>query len=158
MEQEGFIQYYQIVPNLGLFGQPLACLCNFQASDVVAKHRDLEWLRKADDVIDIADYLGEGFGVTLSASSKQDSESKAQAISKQIRADHFVVLPPRSFSKVEDFLDRLDWQIIKSLRYDALRHVDDVAKEVGVTHRMADYRIKKLFDSRALSTRAIINA
>src|SRR5690348_10301136 len=70
MEKEGFIQYYQTIPNLRLFGQPLASLCNFQSPSLAVKPRILQRLRHLDDIIDIADFLGESFGVTISASSE----------------------------------------------------------------------------------------
>jgi DNA-binding Lrp family transcriptional regulator len=158
MERDGFIQYYQAVPNLSLFNRPLACLCNFQATDIMAKQRALERLRSAEDIIDIADYLGENFGVTISASTQNDAHNTARRIAEQIGIDRFVLLPPRHFSTPQKTLDKLDWQIVRSLRYNALKQIKDIASEIAVTHRMADYSIKKLFESHALSTRAIINA
>jgi DNA-binding Lrp family transcriptional regulator len=158
MEREGFIQYYQTVPNLRLLGQPLAYLCNFQATDVTAKRRAIDMFCEADDIIDIADYLGESFGVTVSAASEEDARETMAKLAKEVGIPRFVSLPPRQFPSPMRSLDKLDWQLVKSLRYDALKATREVARETGSTHRMAEYAIGKLFESQALFTRAIINA
>jgi DNA-binding Lrp family transcriptional regulator len=54
-------------------------------------------------------------------------------------------------------LDRLDWQIIQKLRYDALSSVKDLSDSLSITPRMVEYRIRKLLDSGMLLIRAIIN-
>ncbi len=158
MEREGFIQYYQSVPNLRLLGQPLAYLCNFQATDVAAKQRAIGMFCEAEDIIDIADYLGESLGVTVSAASEEDAQQTMAKLANQVKIPRFIYLPPRQFPSPLRSLDKLDWQLVKSLRYDALKATEEVARETGSTRRMADYAIGKLFESQALFTRAIINA
>jgi DNA-binding Lrp family transcriptional regulator len=54
--------------------------------------------------------------------------------------------------------DRLDWQIIQMLRYDALSGVKGLSKSLSITPRMVEYRIKKLLGSGMLLVRAIINS
>src|SRR5215467_15733738 len=71
MELEGFIQYYQTIPNLRLFHQPVACLCNFHAPTLPAKQAAIEEVRKEESIIDIADFIGLDFGVTISASNEK---------------------------------------------------------------------------------------
>ena len=70
MEKDGFIQYYQLIPNLRLLNQPLATLCNLEAPQLSTKQIVLESLRSEENVIDIADFLGERLGVTISTSSE----------------------------------------------------------------------------------------
>lgn len=53
--------------------------------------------------------------------------------------------------------DKLDWQIFQKLRYDALCSIKDLAHELSITPRMAEYRITKLLNSGALLIRAVIN-
>ena len=54
-------------------------------------------------------------------------------------------------------MDRLDWQLIQMLRYDARMTTADLAKGLGVTPRMAEYRLDKMLDSGALLIRAVID-
>ena len=46
--------------------------------------------------------------------------------------------------------DRLDWQIIQELRYDALSGVKELSESLSITPRMIEYRIKKLLGSDML--------
>ncbi len=85
------------LPNLRLLGQPLAYLCNFQAADVTAKQRAIGMFCEADGIIDIADYLGESFGVTVSAASEEDAQQTMAKLAKQAGIPRFVSLPPRQF-------------------------------------------------------------
>src|SRR5712691_11682674 len=95
MEREGFIQYYQTISNLRLLGQPLAYLCNFQATDVMSKQRAIGVFCEADGIIDIADYLGESFGVTISAASEDDAQKTMARLAERVGIPRFVSLPPR---------------------------------------------------------------
>lgn len=158
MEKEGFIQYYQLFPNLRLFNQPVASLCNFEAPQLSMKPRILESLRSAEDIIDIADFLGESLGVTISASSEIESTKKAEILAEKLGLTGFHLLSARQFPPVEKQLNGIDWQVVRALRYDAQRPTGTIAKELGITYRMADYTIRRLFETRSVSNRAIINA
>ena len=158
MEKEGFIQYYQTIPNLRLLDQPLTCLCNFQSPSLPAKPRMLDSLRNANNIVDIADFFGESFGVTISASSETQAHEHAKNLAQKLEISKFQLLPPRHFPITEKSPSKLDWQLVKSLRYDAQRPTGKIAKELRITYRMADYTIRRLFESRAVSVRAIINA
>ena len=158
MEKDGFIEYYQTIPNLQLFDQPIASLCNFQSPSLRVKPKILESLRRADNIIDIADFLGNSFGVTVSASSEAQARKRAENIAHQVGIDIFQLLPPRHFPVQERTVNKLDWQLMKTLRYDAQKPTGRIAKELGITYRMADYSIRRLLESRTVSVRAIINA
>jgi DNA-binding Lrp family transcriptional regulator len=54
-------------------------------------------------------------------------------------------------------LDRLDWKIIRQLRYDAKLETKEIANTLSTTPRMAGYRISKLLNSGAVSIRAVID-
>ena len=157
MEKEGFIQYYQTIPNLRLFNQPLTCLCNFQTS-LTDKPRILDSLRNADHIVDIADFFGESFGVTVSASTETDAHERAKKLAQLVGLSQIQLMPSRSFPMVEKSPSRLEWRVVKTMRYDAQRPTASIAKELGITYRMADYTIRKLLDSRTASVRAIVNA
>ncbi len=158
LEKEGFIQYYQIVPNLRLLDRPLASLCNLQTSSLSDKKKAIESLRHADDIIDIADFLGENFGITISSSTEEEAHKTAQKLAERAGLSQFQLLPPREFPRIEKSLNKLDWQLVKALRYDAQIPTIEIAKNLGVTYRMTDYGIRRLFESRTISVRAIINA
>ncbi len=158
MEREGFIQYYQAIPNLQLFGRPITCLCNFIAADLMGKLDAIEKIRREEAVVDIADFLGETFGVTISASSEIDARRIASVIAKRIGIPSPQFAPPRAFPSIKRNMKRIDWQVIKALRYDALKSTREVSRSLGISYRMADYTVNKLFESQVLSTRAIINA
>lgn len=158
MERDGFIQYYQTIPNLRLFDKPLASLCNFQSPSLVTKPRILEALRTVDNIVDIADFFGESFGVTISSSSQTLAHESAKELAQKVGISNFQLLPPRHFPVTNGSISKLDWQLVKTLRYDAQRPTEKIAKELGITYRMADYSIRKLLESRAVSVRAIINA
>ncbi len=158
MEREGFIQYYQTIPNLQLFNRPLTCLCNFQSPSLQVKPNILASLRNADSIVDIADFFGESFGVTLSASSETEAQARAEKMAQDSKITNFQLLPARHFPLTEKSPSKLDWQIVKTLRYDAQRPTGSIAKELGITYRMVEHSIRKLFESRTISVRAIINA
>ena len=118
----------------------------------------IEKIRREDRVLDIADFLGESFGVTITASTESGALGTAEEIATRAGIPNPQLSPPRSFPLTEKSMKALDWQILKALRYDALRSTREITRDLGVSYRMTHYSINKLFESNALSTRAIINA
>jgi DNA-binding Lrp family transcriptional regulator len=68
------------------------------------------------------------------------------------------ILGRRIIKEPVSVADRLDWQIIRELRYDALSGVKELSESLSITPRMVEYRIKKLLSSEMLLVRAIINS
>lgn len=54
-------------------------------------------------------------------------------------------------------MDRMDWQIIKELRYSARRSTADLARALSITTRMAEYRMGRLMESGAMLVHASID-
>ncbi len=158
MEIEGFIQSYKAIPNPFLFQRPLLCTYGFRAPDVLAKQRALQKLLQVPDILDIGDFLGETVGVNFVASSEQAAEQKIKELSELIGLAGMPFIPPRSFPSTTAIPNRLDWQLIKALRHDAVRPTTEIAKELGITYRTAEYRISRLLEARAFFLRAFINA
>ena len=77
---------------------------------------------------------------------------------KQRVIEHIQELGSRIIKKPVSVADRLDWQIIQELRYDALSSVKELSESLSITPRMVEYRIKKLLASEMLLVRAIINS
>ena len=67
-------------------------------------------------------------------------------------------MPPRPFPTAQASLDKTDWGIMRALRYDALRHTEEIAGELGITYRMTEYRISRLLETQSLFIRAILNS
>ncbi len=158
MEKEGFIKSYRAIPNPCLFGLPLLCTYGFRASDLLSKQRAVQNLREASGILDVGDFLGETIGVTLVASSEEDAEQRIKGLSEQIGLPSMPFIPPHRFPTPGTTPNRMDWQLIKVLRYNAVRPTTDVSKELGITHRTAEYRISKLLESQVFFVRAFINA
>ncbi|MEE9586212.1 MAG: AsnC family transcriptional regulator [Nitrososphaerales archaeon] len=158
MEREGFIQYYAAIPNLSLFGLPIACLFSFQVDDIRKKQHALQQLKKTDHVIEIADMIGGNFGATIAVSSEQDVEQVTHKLTELTHTSKVVHSSNRWFTSPRFSLDKLDWRLIKALQYDALRSTKEIATELGVSNRMTDYRINRLLESRAVVIRAVISA
>ena len=158
MEREGFIKYYQSIPNLALFDLPYACFSSFRVSDLAAKQNALQKLRVADGVIDMGDFLGEEFAATIASPSEEDAQEKVRRLSDIVGATKFQRLPAQRFPSPRRTLDTLDWQLMRALRYDALRPTRDISSELGITYRMTEYRINKLLDSQAIIVRGVLDS
>ncbi len=152
MEGEGFIKYYQAVPNVNLFGIKGYAMYAFQALDIPAKHQALEYFRRADWVAQIIDPLGPEFWVTFASPSDGEAQRTIEGIARNLKGSFKVfeheIGPPTSQ------LGKLDWQIIQRLRYNALSSAQDLAKALSITPRMVEYRISKLLASGAFFIKA----
>ncbi len=158
MEDEGFIESYESLPNFEVLGLPFSCICLFRAADIVTKRGAMEQLRaEAEGVVEIVDYVGERFVVHVAASSEREANARFADIAGLFNTTETTPFPPSEFPACRRRPDRLDWRLIQALRYDALRHTDEIADEVGITYRMAEYRMGRLLASRALLVRAILN-
>jgi Lrp/AsnC family transcriptional regulator, leucine-responsive regulatory protein len=158
MEREGFIKYYQAIPNPSLFGLPAMGFYSFEAVDVPSKHGALERLQKTSGIIETFDMLGPGFLATLAASSPDDLQPLADRTVHGLNLSRSVKVGDRVGRGTSRVPDVLDWGIIASLRYDALRPATEIASDLSITPRMAEYRISKLLQSGALFIRAILDA
>lgn len=156
MEESGFIKYYQATPDLGLFGLKHIEVCRFEAMNVATKVGAVRYSEALPGVVEAVDYLGPTFSVSLACGSP----ARAAQLCDEI-AGHFELKKNTlGSSPVEESsrkLDRLDWQIIARLRYDARSSHKEVAQALSISQRMAQYRIRKITDSGAVRVRAVIN-
>ena len=67
MEGDGFIKYYQAMPNLTLFGLNEICSFMFEAPSIPSKHTAIQHLRKAPLAVEIDDFLGPYVSVGIDA-------------------------------------------------------------------------------------------
>lgn len=156
MEQGGFIKYYQVTPELALFGLKCTALYRFEAMNIATKYAVVQYIQGVPGVVQAFDYLGP----TLSISVAGAATTRVRQVADEI-AGRFEL---KTMNLGEDIVreahaspDRLDWRIVERLRYDARSTSKEVADGLTITPRMAEYRIRKLKDSGAVLVRAVIN-
>ena len=156
MEEAGFIKYYQVTPELALFGLKCLALYRFEAMNVATKYGVVKHVQGLPGVVQAFDYLGP----TLSISVAGESSTRVQQLGDEIAARFELQKMDLGEDQVGEphaNPDRLDWRIIERLRYDARSTHKEVADALSITPRMAQYRIRKLRDSGAVLVRAVIN-
>ena len=103
------------------------------------------------------DYLGQVVSVSITGTSSEEIDQVASGLANTFELYKWI-LGSHIIKKPVSVADRLDWQIIQELRYDALSGVKELSKSLSITPRMVEYRIKKLLASEMLLVRAIINS
>ncbi len=158
MEEEGFVKYYQAIPNLSLFGLRSMGFYSFEAADIASKYDALSYLRAAPGIVETFDMLGPGFLATLAGTSSEEVQEKVDRIADDLKLKMSMKVGDRIPRPPLRLPDKLGWRIIQRLRYDALCSAKDIADALSVTPRVAEYRITKLLESGAFFIRAILDA
>ena len=157
MEDDGFIKYYQAVPSLALFQLKNMNTYRFEALNIATKHRVIEYVQELPFIVEAIDYLGQVASISISGTSSEEIDQAATELANRFELYKWI-LGSHIIKKPVSVADRLDWQIIQELRYDALSGVKELSESLSITPRMAEYRIKKLLGSGMLLVRAIINS
>ncbi|MBI3859116.1 MAG: Lrp/AsnC family transcriptional regulator [Thaumarchaeota archaeon] len=156
MEEDGFIKYYQAMPSLSLFGLGLITLYRFEALNLANKRKLLRAAHEIPRIVEAVDYLGPTVSIDIAGQAVEEIHSAADNIARRFELKKFSL----GTRKVRDpgfRMDRLDWQLIQKLRYDARMATADLAEDLGITPRMAEYRLNKMLDSGTLLIKAVIN-
>ncbi|MBI3841352.1 MAG: Lrp/AsnC family transcriptional regulator [Thaumarchaeota archaeon] len=156
MEEDGFIKYYQAMPSLGLFGMDFITLHRFEALNIATKARLVESTQKIPNVVEVVDYIGPFVSIDIAGHTADEVKQAAEKIAMRFELT-MLNLGMRPIRDPKVNLDKLDWQLVKGLRYDARMTTSELAKMLSITPRMAEYKVGKLFDSGALLIRAVIN-
>ncbi len=156
MENCGFIKYYQVMPNLALFGLRSMGSYRFEALNLSTKFVLVETVHEVPGLIETLDYLGPFLSMEIAGVSTVDVEDIARALAKRYELN-LKSLGSKAVREPLSKLDRLDWQVIHKLRYDAQSGAKEIASAISATPRMVGYRISKLLDSGAISIRAVID-
>jgi len=156
MEDSGFIKYYQATPSLALLGLRNMGLYRFEAMNIITKQGVLAYLKSFKGAVETFDYLGPVVSVSIAGSDLSEIKAMAGTIAGRFELTN-LNLGMRLNREPEVRLDRLDWKIIRRLRYDARCSAKEVARTLSITRRMAEYRIAKVKDSGAVLTRAVID-
>ncbi len=156
MEDEGFIKYYQVLPNLNLFGLGRVGAYRFETLNLATKYNLLRRTNDIPFVVEVIDYLGQHVSVAIAGQSHDEVRRASEKLASEFELARRE-LHQRQIMDCGLRPDRLDWQIIKGLRYSARRSSTDLAKSIGITPRMAEYRIGRLMDTSAMLVRTAIN-
>jgi DNA-binding Lrp family transcriptional regulator len=156
MEDDGFIKYYQVMPNLNLFGLGRVGFYRLEALNLQTKYNLVERTHEIPFVVETIDYLGPAVSVAIAGSTPQEIQGVAERLASEFELSRRE-LHQRQTMECALRPDNLDWQIIKELRYSARRSSTDLAKTLAITPRMAEYRIGRLLDSGAMLVRAAID-
>ena len=157
MEDTGFIKYYQAMPSLAFFQLKTMNTYRFEALNIATKHRVIEYIQELPFIVDIIDYLGQAVSISISGASFEEVDQAATELANRFEL-HKWILGSHIIKEPVSVADRLDWQIIQRLRYDALSGIIELSESLSITPRMVEYRIKKLLGSAMLLVRAIINS
>lgn len=157
MEDDGFIKYYQAMPSLDLFQLKTMNSYRLEALNIVTKHHVIKHIQELPFIVEATDYLGQVVSISISGTSSDQIDQSASGLANRFEL-HKRILGSQMIKEPESVADRLDWQIIQELRYDALSGVKKLAESLSITPRVAEYRIKKLLGSGLLLVRAIINS
>jgi DNA-binding Lrp family transcriptional regulator len=157
MEDDGFIKYYQAMPSLALFQLKNMNTYRFEALNIATKHRVIQYIQELPFIVEAIDYLGQIVSVSISGTSSEEIDQVASGLANRFELYKWI-LGSRIMKESVSVADRLDWQIIQELRYDALSGVKALSESLSMTPRMVEYRIKKLLGSGMLLVRAITNS
>ena len=157
MEDDGFIKYYQAMPSLALFQLTNMNTYRFEALNIATKHRVIQYIQELPFIVEAIDYLGQIVSVSISGTSSGEIDQVASGLANRFELYKWI-LGSRIMKESVSVADRLDWQIIQELRYDALSGVKELSESLSMTPRMVEYRIKKLLGSGMLLVRAITNS
>jgi len=137
MENDGFIKYYQSIPNLSLFGLRSTALYSLETIDVPSKHAALTKLQQASGIVEIFDMIGPVFLATLAGTSASDVQRMATETRSDLKLKSVMKVGDRTAPESSSRPDALDWKIMSRLRYDGLSPAKDLAKQLAITPRMA---------------------
>ena len=153
--ESSFIEYYQVFPNFRVFG--LQCIVlGLTFSDPATKKEALQKLRSMEEVGLVDERLRSLRVYLLIEESERDLERKLALIEKlsgvEPMQQNWLKMPPLNIQ-----LSLTDWRILKSIRYNARKPIDQVAKEVGLTKRAVNYRFQRLLEGNAFFIAPIIS-
>jgi DNA-binding Lrp family transcriptional regulator len=156
MEHSGFIKYYQVVPNLALFGLRSTGSFRFEALNLATKADVVGRFSEIHHLVEGFDYLGNSVGATFAGATSDDVGTAANLLAKRFEL-YTTEIGERAVREPLSKLDSLDLQIMRELRYDARAKVKTIAEKLGITPRMVEYRASKLMSSGALLVHAVID-
>ena len=157
MEDDGFIKYYQAMPSLALFQLKNIKTYRYEALNIATKHRVIRYVQDLPFIVEAIDYLGSVVSINITGTSTGQIDQVASGLANRFELYKWM-LGSSTVKEPVAVADRLGWQIIRELRYDALSGLKELSKSLSIIPRMVKYRINKLLGSDMLLVRAIINS
>ncbi len=157
MEREGFIKYYQAVPSPALFGLAVESEFRLEAVNLATKENVVKAIHESPLVLDAHDYLGTSVAVRFAGNSEAETLARADELCQRFEMT-CQKLEHRALQPAPMIPDRLDWRIMQRLRFDARSTTRALARSIGITPRMTEYRIAKLLNSRTMWILAVRDA
>ena len=157
MEDDGFIKYYQAMPRLALFQLKNIKTYRYEALNIATKHRVIRYVQDLPFIVEAIDYLGSVVSINITGTSTGQIDQVASGLANRFELYKWM-LGSSTVKEPVAVADRLGWQIIRELRYDALSGLKELSKSLSIIPRMVKYRITKLLGSDMLLIRAIINS
>lgn len=156
MERSGFIKYYQVVPNLAIFGLRSMGSYRFEALNLATKADVVQRFGEIPQLVEGFDYIGNSVGATFAGASSEDVGAAADFLARRFELDK-VELGEHAVREPLAKLDGLDLQILRELRFDARARMKTIASKLDLTSRMVEYRASKLMSSGAVLVHAVID-
>ena len=155
-ERKRFIKYYQLVPNYRLLGIRSTSFL-LRAVDPLAKPKILDRISLVDGVTSVLDILGDSILVWVAYQDAEELDRRVALLAEITGGSSAERFLDESFGPVEMRLSALDWQILRSMRNDAMKPVTKIAKELQVTRKTVRAHLERLVEKNAFFVRTIFD-
>lgn len=156
LESAGVIEGYQLIPALGCLGLE-AGVYAFHVEDDDAMARAKERAALVDGVTGVFDYVGPVLSILLAYASAAERDRRLRLLSEQTGGAKPLLAWQAPHREPRRELTALDWRLLQALRHEALRPLEEVARDVGVTYRTAKRRLDPLFEEGAAERSVMLN-
>lgn len=155
MQAEGILTGYEIYPNVRHFGLKQTSFHLHLPQE--RKARAQEDLKPLDGLVGLYDFLGPDLCVDLCYRDDADLKRKLQLISRLTDQQRIVGFYERAMPTPNRALISLDWRIVKALRGNARRPLEEVAAELGVSTRTVRRRFDQMQRLGDVDTVAVVD-
>jgi len=147
MEDYGVIEGLAIVPNPILLGRECMALY-FDASDDSGRRAKTESLARLDGIMSVQSFHGGSLYILLAYPDDSPALEMIATIEAALGARCALSWAKR-FPKFELTMAPTDWLILRSLRKDSRRRLDEIAREAGISSRTLNRRMERLVEGDA---------
>ncbi len=155
-ERRGFIRYYQLIPNYSLFGIESTSFL-LKVSNIVDKAKALAKVSLVDGVTSILEFLGDTFLVWVIYDDEDQLVRRLNLLMEMTGCQNPTRFLDEPFEPVEMKLSKLDWEILKSMRNDAMKSITALARELKVTRKTVRAHVERMQEKNAFFVRAIFD-
>jgi len=149
MEASGFVRFYQAYPNFRHLGIASAAYL-FRVPDDDQKAAAVERVQAIDGLVEVHNFLGAEMCVEVTYRADHDLNKKLRLLAEFTGDANPFRFYDRDLPPVPRPLTRLDWRIVKALRYRGRRPLAEVADDLGVTARTVRRRYDRMMKEGSL--------